>query len=499
MDTPSSYTKPFQQLRWKLTLSYTAVTVGALLTVELILLASTAIFVAVLLNSGALQTELINAVSTAYTPPLRFLLSQTPPNQEEITNLLDQIGSTAVNTTIPLTFNASDQLFIVGHNGVLLGSKPQDLFGSGSIGRPVNMQAFPGLDGPLQSALEGDENVDNLYSLPESGEKVIIAFPIWDDSHEKVLGVLVGFGEAPTVRSTLSSIIPIMGISFLIFTFIAGIAGTIYGSISARGLSTRLDRLSEGTLAWSRGDFTQLVKDESGDEIGQLASRLNNMAQKLQISVDTQLELAVINERNRLARDLHDSVKQQAFAAAAQVGAARKLLKENPEAAQTHIEETEQLILGLRQELTNLIQELRPVALGGEGLVSALKQYAEDWSRQNLTELDVHVQGEQALPLNIEQTVFRIVQEALSNIARHSEAGYVDIKLVYDRQNISCTIIDNGIGFDQNEKYSGFGLRSIKERALSMGGKLTIKSTPGEGTLINFVIPINESSGSEEN
>ena len=72
MDTPSSYTKRFQRLRWKLTLSYTAVTVGALLTVELILLASTAIFVAILLNRGVLQAELINAVSTAYTPPLRF-------------------------------------------------------------------------------------------------------------------------------------------------------------------------------------------------------------------------------------------------------------------------------------------------------------------------------------------------------------------------------------------------------------------------------------------
>jgi NarL family two-component system sensor histidine kinase LiaS len=235
------------------------------------------------------------------------------------------------------------------------------------------------------------------------------------------------------------------------------------------------------------------------DEIGQLATRLNNMAKELENSMDTQLELAVVDERNRLARDLHDSVKQQAFAAAAQASAARKLLKENPEAAQTHIKETEQLILGLRQELTNLIQELRPVALGGEGLVTALKQYAEDWSRQNLTELDIHVQGEQALPLNIEQTVFRIVQETLSNIARHSEAGYVDIRLIYDSQNVSCTITDNGLGFNQKEKQNGFGLRSIKERAQSMGGKLTIKSTPGEGTIINFVIPINNSSGGEEN
>ncbi len=498
MDTPGSFTKRFRQLRWKLTLSYTGVTVGALLTVELILLASVGIVLSMLLNSGALQADLINAVSDQYTLPLQLLLSQTPPDQDAITNWLDRLGD-AVDPTIPLTFNASDQLFIVGHDGVLLGSRPADAFGSGSIGRPVNMQTLPGLAAPLQAALGGEEDVNNLYNRPEPDERVIMAVPIWDEMHERVLGVLVAVGDLPTVPSVFRSIIPIMGISFLIITLIAGIAGTIYGSVAARGLSTRLDRLSEATHAWSQGDFTQLVEDTSGDEIGQLAVRLNNMAQELQISVDTQLELAVVNERNRLARDLHDSVKQQAFAAAAQAGAARKLLKENPEAAQAHIEETEHLIRGLRQELTNLIQELRPVALGGEGLVTALKQYTEDWSRQNLTELDIHVQDEQALPLNIEQTVFRIVQETLSNIARHSEASYVDIGLVYNQQKISCTIIDNGHGFDQDEKHTGFGLRSINERTLSLGGRLTIKSTPGEGTLINFVIPINESSGGEEN
>ncbi|MCJ7701621.1 MAG: hypothetical protein MUO62_08575, partial [Anaerolineales bacterium] len=74
-----------------------------------------------------------------------------------------------------------------------------------------------------------------------------------------------------------------------------------------------------------------------------------------------------------------------------------------------------------------------------------------------------------------------------------------DIGLVYDHQNISCTITDNGLGFDQDEKHTGFGLRSIKERTISLGGRLTIESRPGEGTFINFVIPINETSGGEEN
>jgi len=490
MDMSSSYTKRFQQLRWKLTLSYTWVTVGALLTVELILLAGTAIFVAVLLNSGVIQTELINAVSEVYTPPLRFLLSQTPPNQEEISNLLDQIGATA-GSTIPLTFNASDQLFIVGHDGVLLGSKPPDLLGSGTIGHPINMQALPGLAAPLQAALEGDDDVNNLYSLPGPDERVIIALPIWDGAHERVLGVLVGVGEFPTIQSALRSIIPIMGISFLIFTFIAGIAGTIYGSVSARGLSSRLNRLSEGTLAWSQGDFTQLVEDTSRDEIGQLAYNLNQMAQELEGLLDTRRELAQIEERNRMARDLHDSVKQQAFAASAQISTARKLLAQNSNKAIENIEEAERLTNALRKELTNMIQELRSPALEGKGLATAIQDYGHNWSRRNETELEIRLQGERPLPLDIEQTVFRIVQEALANVARHSDADKVEIELVYTSNELSCMIRDNGSGFDPTQTSLGFGIHSMQERAKTIGVHLNLDSAPGKGTIITLVVDLN--------
>ena len=499
MYTPGSFTKHFQRLRWKLTLSYTWVTVAALLTVELIIFAGISIFVTVLLNGGIIQAELINAVSTAYSPPLRFLLSQTPPNHEEITDLLDQIGATA-GTTIPLTFNASDQLFIVGQDGVLLGSKPKDLFGTGTIGYPVDMQALPGLDAPLHAALEGNEDVNNLYSLRKSDEKVIIALPIWDNAHEKVLGVLVGVGEFPTVKSALSSIIPIMGVSFLIFTFIAGIAGTIYGSVSARGLSTRLDRLSEVTHAWSQGDFAQLVKDTSGDEIGQLAYNLNQMAQELESLLDTRQELVQIEERNRMARELHDSVKQQAFAASAQISTARKLLAKNSDKAIENIEEAERLTNALRKELTNMIQDLRSPALEGKGLATALQDYSQNWSRQNEIDLNIRLQSERPLPLVIEQTVFRIVQEALANVARHSNADKVEIELAYTSKELTCAIQDNGHGFDPTQDSPGFGIRSMQERAKTLGSQLNLESTPGKGTIIRLVINLNNSlSHTKEN
>jgi NarL family two-component system sensor histidine kinase LiaS len=487
MDRPSPYIKRFRQLRWKLTLSYTGVTVGALLTVELILLASAAIVLAVLLNSGVLQAELINAVSEDYTPQLQFLLSQTPPDQDEITSWLGRMGAT-VDPTIPLTFNASDQLFIIGHDGVLLGSRPPDIFGSGTIGRPVNMQALPGLAAPLQAALGGEEEVDNLYTLPGPDESVIMAIPIWNETHDRVLGVLVAVGELPTVQSVFSSIIPIIGISFLVLTLIAGIAGTIYGSVAARGLTTRLDRLSEGTHAWSQGDFTQLVEDASRDEIGQLAYNLNQMAGQLQQLMETRRELVVIEERNRLARDLHDSVKQQAFAASAQISTAKRLLSHDPEKAMGHIEEAEGLTDGLRQELTSLIQELRPPELEGKGLAAAVRDYSEDWSRQNGIELDLRLKGERVLALEVEQAIFRIVQEALANVARHSNANKVEISLEYSDDALFCTIRDNGRGFDPNETPMGFGIRSMQERAKRLGSQLQLESKAGKGATIKLTV-----------
>ena len=156
--------------------------------------------------------------------------------------------------------------------------------------------------------------------------------------------------------------------SAVVVLILAGIVGTVFGFITARGLVGRLARLASATSSWSQGDFSVVVADTSQDELGQLARRLNRMAEQLQNMLDTRRELAVVEERNRLARDLHDSAKQQAFAASAQIGAARALIVRDPASADQHIAEAERLINALRKELSTLILELRPAALGDQGL-----------------------------------------------------------------------------------------------------------------------------------
>jgi NarL family two-component system sensor histidine kinase LiaS len=493
MEYNSSLSKGYQQLRWKLTLSYTAVTVGALLTVELVLLSGLAILLVTLLNSGILPAQLIEATSSSYTPTLRFYLAQTPPDQVGIAEWLDQIGA-ATSTTLPLSFDATDEMFVVDSGGRLLGARPTDLLGSGLIGQPLNAQIIPGLAD--KAALAGEEDVEQLYTLGGPGDKIIMTVPIWDAGHEQVLGVLAGMAVFPTVGSLFREVLPILGISLLIFTLIAALAGTLFGFLAARKPVHRLNQLSEATLAWRQGDFTRLVDDPSGDELGHLSQRLNDMALQLEQLLETRRDLAVIEERNRLARELHDSVKQQAFAAAAQVSGVRALIKSDPDAAEAHLEEAERLIYELRQELTSLILELRPVALEDKGLASAIRDYAADWSRQNGIVAEVRVQGERSLPLEFEQPLFRVAQEALANIARHSGARTVNITLVYANGDINLTVSDDGRGFDIDSSHNGYGLSSMQERVGALGGTLTIDSLPDNGTTVSCKVPV---TGSREN
>ena len=195
-------------------------------------------------------------------------------------------------------------------------------------------------------------------------------------------------------------------------------------------------------------------------------------------------DLAVAEERNRLARELHDSVKQQVFATIMQLGAARVLLERDPDAARVHLLEAEQLAQQSGAELSLLIHELRPVALGDKGLAAAIQSYAADWSRQSKIEADVRARGTGTLAPAAEHAMVRVTQEALANVARHSHATAVTIDLVLAADAATLTIADNGCGFDASTASRGVGLDSMRERLETLGGRLRIETNPGAGTTI---------------
>jgi ligand-binding sensor domain-containing protein/signal transduction histidine kinase len=206
-------------------------------------------------------------------------------------------------------------------------------------------------------------------------------------------------------------------------------------------------------------------------------------------------DLAVMEERNRLARDLHDSAKQKAFAALAQLGTANGLWSVRAEGVQSHLKEAETLVYEVIQELTFLIQEIYPIALQEKGLPTTLREYVYEWENRNDAEVNLTVRDERVLPLDTEQAVYRVIQEALANISRHSRAKRVDISLVYNPDSLQVNIADDGCGFDMNQKAKGLGFRSMRDRINSVRGNIQIQSAPGQGTRLIVQLPIKQSAG----
>jgi len=209
------------------------------------------------------------------------------------------------------------------------------------------------------------------------------------------------------------------------------------------------------------------------------------MAEQLQNLRQARQELATLEERNRLARDLHDSVKQQIFAVSMQIGATKVLLKRDVDAAEVRLNEADKLVRQAQQELTSLIRELRPIALEGKGLVAALRELATEWTQQTDIVANLRVEGTQTLPLTIEEALFRVAQEALANVARHSKATLVQMVLTTTDDTVTLSVSDNGQGFDMSRQgHLGVGLLSMQERMEALGGEVQVESAPGKGTRI---------------
>jgi len=234
-----------------------------------------------------------------------------------------------------------------------------------------------------------------------------------------------------------------------------------------------------------------------GAVTGDTARLFTALVQRAALSVENmQLfeqtkELAVVEERNRVARDLHDSAKQKAFAALAQLGAVNGILKKDPSNAWSHLMEAENLVYEVIQELTFLIQEMYPMALKEKGLATTLREYIFEWENRNGVMINLVINNAQRMDLEVEQAVYRMIQEALANVARHSQSDKVDVSLVYNADAISVTVQDNGLGFDLSHRSGGMGLRIINERAESIGGQACIESEPGGGTKVVITAPSN--------
>lgn len=205
--------------------------------------------------------------------------------------------------------------------------------------------------------------------------------------------------------------------------------------------------------------------------------------------------LATLMERQRLARELHDSVSQALYGIGLGAKTARTWLDRDPARAIEPLEYVQSLAEAGLAEMRALLFELRPESLQTEGLIAALlKQTDALRARHNLA-ITTTFPAEPTLPLDIKETLYRVAQEALHNIVKHAAATAVSVQLDNDPAQIVLTIRDDGVGFDPDGSYPGhLGLHSMRERVSLVGGVLNIASD-ATGTVLRAYIPLRGAAG----
>jgi two-component system, NarL family, sensor histidine kinase LiaS len=481
-----------RRLRWKLALSYTLVTVLALLVAELILVAALIAFAI----SPVLPSLAARYVGDEVAPRLEPGLRENPPDVGDLRTEVDSLtGETNVEMVpqregggLDLSLGPEDgYVFVVDEDRMLLVSSHQT--DRSPARERFDLERFPGLAPLMTAALRGEEDPWSLGAYSPGREQMLAAAPV-EGEGGRTLGAVVTVVRVPNLTGPLFTVIAVGALALAVP---AALLGMIFGFLTAWGMTRRLQRLARAAQAWSRGDFSVAVKDRSKDEIGQLSRELNDMAVQLENLMQTRGELATLEARNRFARDLHDSVKQQVFATSFQVAAARALIESDAQAAESHLAQADELVRQAQKELNVLIGEMRPAALEGKGLAGALRDYVRGWSQSAEIPAEVHVRGEREVPLQVEQALFRVVQEALANVARHSGAKRAEVDLLYTAATLTLRVFDDGRGFDPaDNRDRGFGLQSMRERMEGLGGRVSVESAPGEGTRVTCVCPLDD-------
>lgn len=206
-------------------------------------------------------------------------------------------------------------------------------------------------------------------------------------------------------------------------------------------------------------------------------------------AVEQAQQMAIVHERQRIARELHDSVSQALYGISLGAHTARERLNTQPALAQQPLDYLLSLAEAALAEMRALIFELRPDSLEAEGLVAALEKQVEAIRLGHRLDLHVEFSGEPDLPLAAKEAIFRIAQEALNNVAKHARAHRVDLSLRQIGERTVFCIQDDGKGFDPDAAYPGhLGLKTMHERAEQVKGELRIASLPGEGTRLTLII-----------
>jgi two-component system sensor histidine kinase DegS len=206
---------------------------------------------------------------------------------------------------------------------------------------------------------------------------------------------------------------------------------------------------------------------------------------------------AISEERTRIALDIHDGLVQTLAGLSYKLDLCREFLALDPSRGARTLRETQHLLKGAIEEARQVVFSLKPLHFERLELRTALKHYAKTYAKQYRIATTVSVQGsERGLSPKTKIFLFRIVQEALSNVQKHAGASKVQVRVAIEKTRLTASIQDNGRGFDlpevsaNPEKWASLGLKGMTERARLLGGRARIETTPGQGTTISIAIPL---------
>lgn len=330
-----------------------------------------------------------------------------------------------------------------------------------------------------------------------------VAVPIFDGRFGTVR---VGMSEAH-LKETVDAVIR----RFLVLAALTSLVGVGAAYLLTAALTRPIHQLVEIARSIGEGDFQKKADVWAGDEIGQLGEAINAMTEDLsrsrvELREKEEMRLRLLkrlisaqeDERQRVSRELHDQTSQSLTSL--MLGLRILEMAGTMEEAKGRIAELRSLVESTLEDVHRLALELRPSILDSLGLLTALQQYAQDFSTRSGLAVDFHASGFEEgsrLPPQVEVTLYRIVQEALTNVARHARPQRVSVLLQRRGPTVRAIVEDDGVGFDaasllpSHERGKRLGLFGMEERAALVGGRLTVESSPGGGTTVLVETPID--------
>ncbi|OGO22801.1 MAG: hypothetical protein A2144_07775 [Chloroflexi bacterium RBG_16_50_9] len=316
-----------------------------------------------------------------------------------------------------------------------------------------------------------------------------------------VLGGKAGVIHLGLRESSITAIAAAYVREILFWVALVLVVGLFLAYVLASFLSRPLSDLAKVAKAVGSGDFRWQAPAWARDEIGSLGAAFNEMSKELKHKEEMRVQLlakvidAQEQERKRIARELHDESGQ----ALTSLMVGLRLTEESTDSTQLKekLVELRALAGQTLEGLRHLATELRPSLLDDIGLVSAIRRYAEEYASKTGISVDCQLSALDSLNLSpeVEVTVYRIMQETLTNVLKHAEARNVSVVAGLRNSNLVMVIEDDGKGFyvdkvmaQEDEKW--LGIFGMKERASLIGGKVTLESAPGEGTTLYLDVPV---------